>query len=179
MQGQDNASFAKLEEEADKQLHDLIKVAESKCEGQEGGKVHIYIDGCFDLPHSGHYNAIRQAKNMGDFLVVGVASDEDILLTKGPTIMNDDERTEIFKHCKYADRVEGRVPYTPTIELLNEYGCHFYAHGDDPCFNAEGVDVTKVFVDNQMFKVFKRTEGVSTTDITGKLLALAEFNLKA
>ena len=30
-----------------------------------------------------------------------------------------------------------------------------------------------------MYKVFKRTEGVSTTDITGKLLALAEYTLKS
>lgn len=36
----------------------------------------IYIDGCFDLMHSGHFNAIRQAKELTEELVVGVISDE-------------------------------------------------------------------------------------------------------
>ena len=36
----------------------------------------IYIDGCFDLMHSGHFNAIRQAKELTEHLVVGVVSDE-------------------------------------------------------------------------------------------------------
>ncbi len=50
--------------------------------------VRVYIDGGFDLLHSGHYNAIRQAKNMSDILVAGVNSDEDLLINKGPTIMS-------------------------------------------------------------------------------------------
>ena len=149
-----------------------------KNEQTKKGLVHIYIDGGFDLPHSGHYNAIRQARNMGDYLVAGVNSDADLMKNKGPTIMNDEERQEIFRHCKFVDRVEGKMAYTPTIEMLNELGCHFYAHGDDPCINSDGVDITKIFQENNMYKIFKRTEGVSTTDITGKLLALAEFTLK-
>ena len=51
-------------------------------------QVRIFVDGCFDLPHSGHYNALRQAKELGDVLVVGVNADSDILATKGPSIMN-------------------------------------------------------------------------------------------
>lgn len=61
----------------------------------------IYIDGGFDLLHMGHYNAIRQCSVMTDYLVVGLNSDEDLLKTKGPTIMNNDERSEIVKHCKF------------------------------------------------------------------------------
>lgn len=147
-------------------------------ENDKKGKVAIYIDGGFDLPHSGHYNAIRQAKNMGDYLVAGINSDEDLMKNKGPTIMNVKERQEIMKHCKFVDEVAGNTPYTPTIELLKELNCGFYAHGDDPCINSDGVDITQTFVKRNMFKIFKRTEGVSTTDITGKLLALAEYNLK-
>ena len=46
---------------------------------------------------------------MGDYLVVGVNSDEDLMKNKGPTIMNDAERTEIFRHCKFVDRVVGKT----------------------------------------------------------------------
>ena len=48
----------------------------------------IYIDGVFDLMHVGHYNAIRQAATLGDFLVTGVIEDECIRKVKGPTVLN-------------------------------------------------------------------------------------------
>lgn len=40
----------------------------------------------------GHFNALRQAKAMGDYLVVGVHSDAEIEHHKGPTVMKEDER---------------------------------------------------------------------------------------
>ena len=47
-----------------------------------------YFDGCFDLCHSGHFNAIRQAASTVNTLLIGPNSDEEILRYKGPTIMN-------------------------------------------------------------------------------------------
>lgn len=85
---------------------------------QSKGQTRIYVDGGFDLPHLGHYNAIRQAKNMGDYLVVGVNSDEDLCKLKGPTVMNVRERAEILRHCKFIDKVEEDMPYTPTLDTL-------------------------------------------------------------
>ena len=52
---------------------------------------------------------------MGDFLVSGVNSDEDILATKGPTIMNIDERCELLKHNKFVQKIAPKTPYTPTV----------------------------------------------------------------
>ena len=137
----------------------------------------IYIDGGFDLLHSGHYNAIRQARAFGDVVVAGINSDADLLKNKGPTIMNCEERSEILRHCKFVDEVVPDTPYTPTISLLDELNCHSYAHGDDPTFDSEGVDITQVLREHGRFKVFKRTEGVSTTDITGRLLELAKSKM--
>lgn len=72
------------------------------------------------------------------------------------------------------DEVHGSMPYTPSFDVLSSLNCGFYAHGDDPCIDHEGVDICKRFADKGMFKLFKRTEGVSTTDITTRLLGLAE-----
>jgi ethanolamine-phosphate cytidylyltransferase len=141
--------------------------------GDKNGQVSIYMDGVFDLMHLGHYNAIRQCSLLGDYLVAGVNSDADCLKTKGPTIMKIDERCEILKHCKFVENIEPNTVYTPTFELLDKVGCDYYAHGDDPTFDSEGVDITQKFKEADRFKVFKRTEGVSTTDVTGRLLALA------
>jgi ethanolamine-phosphate cytidylyltransferase len=50
------------------------------------------MDGCFDLMHYGHANALRQAKLLGDQLVVGVVSDEEIVANKGPPVLSMEER---------------------------------------------------------------------------------------
>ena len=115
---------------------------------------------------------------MGDYLVVGVNRDEDLTALKGPPVLNVHERAEILRHCKFIDEVIEGTEYTPTLETLAKVRCEFYAHGDDPCIDINGVDVTAIFTKNNMYKQFKRTEGVSTTSITGKLLDLADFNLK-
>jgi len=65
-----------------------------------------YTDGCFDLAHSGHFNAIRQASHQVDTLVIGVNSDKDILRFKGPTILNEDERLMVMQAVKWGHEVE-------------------------------------------------------------------------
>lgn len=107
---------------------------------------------------------------MGDELVIGINSDADLMAVKGPTIFNVKERAEIVRHCKFIDEVHADTEYTPTLELLDRFGCDAYAHGDDPCYNSEGQDVCEPFRKADRFKVFKRTEGVSTTNITQRLL---------
>jgi len=91
---------------------------EENCNPESTHDVRIYVDGGFDLPHSGHYNAIRQARNMGDYLAVGVNSDEDLLKLKGPTVLNVRERAEILRHCKFIDKVYEDMAYTPTFDIL-------------------------------------------------------------
>ena len=54
--------------------------------------VRVYMDGCFDLMHYGHANALRQAKLLGNQLVVGVVSDEEIVANKGPPVLSMEER---------------------------------------------------------------------------------------
>ena len=79
---------------------------------------------------------------MGDHLVLGINSDSDLLKLKGPTVLNVQERSEVMRHCKFVDEVHSNTDYTPSFATLKQAGCGYYAHGDDPCFNSEGVDVT-------------------------------------
>ena len=111
---------------------------------------------------------------MCDVLVAGINSDEEVRAVKGPTIMTMEERAEYLRHCKFVDEVQPSTPYTPTPDLLKQFNCDFYAHGDDIAIDANGDDVTAVFQKMGMFKMFKRTEGVSTTSLTAKLLDLAQ-----
>lgn len=83
--------------------------------------VRVYMDGCFDMMHFGHANALRQAKSLGDYLVgsfisfflfiklrrkvVGLCSDEEIIRHKGPPVMNEKERYAAVASVKWVDEV--------------------------------------------------------------------------
>lgn len=120
--------------------------------------------------HSGHYNALRQAKNHADILVAGVVSDEEVLKNKGPPILKLEERIELARACKWVDEVAEGVPYDPSEELLDKLNCDYCAHGDDLPINAEGKVSGGPLRDSGRMKIIKRTEGISTTDIVGRLL---------
>ena len=123
------------------------------------------------MMHSGHYNALRQAKKFGDVLVVGVISDEEILRAKGaPPVFNLAERVNQVKQCKWVDEVIEGANYEVELSVLEELKCDFYAHGDDIALNADGLDSCQSIRDAGKYKEFQRTKGVSTTSVVGKLL---------
>jgi ethanolamine-phosphate cytidylyltransferase len=74
--------------------------------------------------------------------------------------------------CKWVDEIHVNAPYDPTIELIDSLNCSHCAHGDDLIIGPNGEDAYKPFKDANRMKIFKRTEGVSTTDIVGKLLLM-------
>ncbi len=62
--------------------------------------------GTFDLPHKGHFNLLRRAKQLGEKLIVGINTDEFVKKYKGKKpVMNLDERASIIEQCKYVDIV--------------------------------------------------------------------------
>ena len=101
----------------------------------------VYADGCFDLMHAGHFNALRQASYLTKWLVVGPNSDEEILKYKGPTILTSEERFTLCKAIKWADEVVKDAPYVVSEDVLDQYNCQAYVHGDDPVLNLKGEDV--------------------------------------
>lgn len=50
---------------------------------QKAGKRIVFTNGCFDLLHAGHISSLRQARSLGDILVVGLNSDNSIKRLKG------------------------------------------------------------------------------------------------
>lgn len=95
--------------------------------------------------HSGHYNALRQAKELCETLVCGVVSTEEISKRKGEPIMNLEERLILAESCKWVDEIYINAPYDPTIELLDKLNCSHVAHGDDILIKPDGEDCYGVF----------------------------------
>jgi ethanolamine-phosphate cytidylyltransferase len=144
--------------------------------------VRVYLDGCFDLMHYGHANALRQAKALGDELVVGLVPDSEILRCKGPPILSDAERLKLVESVKWVDEVLTDVPYDLTPEFLHElftkHRIDYVLHGDDPCLLPDGTDAYAHAKKLGRFKMIKRTEGVSTTDIVGRMLMCSRDNAR-
>lgn len=106
----------------------------------EKKQVRVWADGCFDMMHFGHANALRQAKLLGDYLVVGVHSDEEIMRHKGPCVMTAKERYAMVRACKWVDEVVEDAPYTTELSDLDKYNIDFCVHGEDVSIDATGVD---------------------------------------
>ena len=136
----------------------------------------VYVDGCFDMMHSGHMNAVRQAKliadSVGGVLVVGVHADAEIERNKGPPVMRDDERLALVSAVKWVDELIFDTPYSMSLPFLDSIDAEYVVHGDDISINADGTDAYAAARAAGRMKVVKRTEGVSTTDLVGRLLLL-------
>lgn len=130
----------------------------------------MWFDGCFDLMHYGHANALRQAKELCDILVVGVHSDAEIKKHKGSPVIPEHIRYEQVKGCKWVDEVVTGAPYITSIETLDKHRCSHGIHGDDISTDENGVDSFDEIKKAGRFKVIKRTRGVSTTDLVGRMM---------
>jgi ethanolamine-phosphate cytidylyltransferase len=133
------------------------------------------MDGAFDMMHYGHMNAFRLARSLGTHLIVGVNSDKSIMECKGQPLMNDEERLTMVQGCKFVDDVVPNCPYIMNEEYLNyvinEYKVDYVIHGDDPCI-VNGKDVYEAAKKAGKYQSIPRTEGVSTTDIVGRMLLM-------
>jgi ethanolamine-phosphate cytidylyltransferase len=72
--------------------------------------------------------------------------------------------------------VRSNVPYDLSKEwvdnLISKHRVDFIVHGDDPCLTSTGEDAYAYAKSINRFRMFKRTEGISTTDIVGRMLLM-------
>jgi D-beta-D-heptose 7-phosphate kinase/D-beta-D-heptose 1-phosphate adenosyltransferase len=73
---------------------------------RSGGKV-VFTNGCFDLLHRGHLFLLREARKLGDMLVVGVNSDASARRVKGSgrPLMLEEDRVELLEALPCVDHV--------------------------------------------------------------------------
>lgn len=71
------------------------------------GKTIVFTNGVFDLLHPGHVRYLREARRLGDALIVGVNSDQSVRASKGPDrpLTSEAERAEILMALECVDAV--------------------------------------------------------------------------
>ena len=67
----------------------------------------VFTNGCFDIIHKGHLGYLHQSKDLGDYLIVGLNSDDSVTLLKGSDrpINNQNVRAKNLLRLDYVDAV--------------------------------------------------------------------------
>ncbi len=99
---------------------------------RESGKRLVFTNGCFDILHSGHIAYLRQAKALGDVLIVGVNSDASVRRIKGGKrpINPQEDRASVVAALEYVDHVVLFDEDTPE-QLIRRIKPHIHVKGGD------------------------------------------------
>uniref|UniRef100_A0A7C8ZE67 choline-phosphate cytidylyltransferase n=2 Tax=Opuntia streptacantha TaxID=393608 RepID=A0A7C8ZE67_OPUST len=139
-----------------------------------GRPIRVYADGIYDLFHYGHARSLEQAKKLfpNTYLLVGCCNDETTHKYKGKTVLNEEERYESLRHCRWVDEVIPDATWVITQEFLDKHQIDYVAHDSLPYADASGSakDVYEYVKSIGKFIETKRTEGISTSDIIMRIL---------
>lgn len=140
-------------------------------EAQTPKKYHVgYIAGVFDLFHIGHLNMFKRAKELCDYLIVGVVNDESVMKNKKTMpYIPFEERIEMVRACRYVDEaVEIPTEYNNTDEAYRRYQFDVQFSGSDyeqdPVWLAKQVFLQKRGSDMVFFPY---TQSTSSTKLKG------------
>jgi glycerol-3-phosphate cytidylyltransferase len=114
--------------------------------------------GTYDMFHIGHLNLLKRAKSYGDYLIVGVTS-EDYDRSRGKlnVSQNTNDRVEAIKNLDFVDEVIVETHKHQKEEDIQKYGVDIFVIGDDWVGH---FDYLKEFCDVQYIP---RTKGISST----------------
>ncbi|MDD2907178.1 MAG: glycerol-3-phosphate cytidylyltransferase [Candidatus Gracilibacteria bacterium] len=119
----------------------------------------IITYGTFDILHKGHINILKRAKELGDYLIVGLSSDEFNNLKNKKSFYSYEERKFLLESIKYVDEVIPENDWKQKKEDIKKYSIDTFVMGDD----WEGkFDELKEFC-NVVY--LPRTPDISTTEL--------------
>lgn len=133
-------------------------------------KIIGYTTGVYDMFHIGHLNILRRAKEMCDYLIVGVSTDECVQSYKNKTpIIPFDQRAAIVEAIKYVDEV---VPQETMdkVDFLKKRHFDVMFHGDEwkgtDLYNHYEAEFAKL---GARIEYLTHTEGISSSLLREKI----------
>ena len=115
--------------------------------------------GTYDLLHVGHINLLRRARELGDYLVVVVSSDEFNSIKGKKAYYSFEDRKKILEAIKYVDEVLPEYTWEQKIDDVVNNNIDVFVMGDD--WKGK-FDFLKDYCE---VVYLPRTEGISTTKI--------------
>ncbi|HKU44134.1 MAG TPA: adenylyltransferase/cytidyltransferase family protein [Polyangiales bacterium] len=136
-------------------------------------QIRVYADMVGDLFHAGHVELLRAARAFGDWLMVGVLSDEVVAAYKRVPIMTLRERVAVIEACRYVDEVLPAAPYTVTNEFLRQHDISVVVHGDS--ISQEAVqDAYGEIAAAGKLRLVPCAAGISTTELIRRVWTRAQ-----
>lgn len=126
----------------------------------------ILTYGTFDLFHIGHLNLLQRLKALGDYLIVGVSTDEFNALKGKKTIIRFEDRFKIVESIKYVDLAIPENNWEQKIHDIKKYKVSIFGMGHD--WESEFDDL-KEYCE---VIYLPRTQGISSTKIKDTLKVL-------
>ncbi|WP_077614032.1 glycerol-3-phosphate cytidylyltransferase [Caenibacillus caldisaponilyticus] len=119
--------------------------------------------GTYDLLHWGHINLLRRAKELGDYLIVGLSTDEFNAQKHKEAYHSYEHRKLILEAIRYVDLVIPEKSWDQKIEDIKKYDVDIFVMGDDWKGRFD-------FLNDYCEVIYlPRTVGISTTKIKNDL----------
>ncbi|MDA8919373.1 adenylyltransferase/cytidyltransferase family protein [bacterium] len=122
----------------------------------------IWINGCFDVLHHGHFQLIAYAKSLGDTLTIGIDSDRRVKESKGDGRPFHNQKQRIYNLFQISG-VKGIVVFNSDKELsdaIKEYQPDIFVIGEE--YKDKGIIGRK---HAKKIEYFPKVEGFSTTGL--------------
>jgi rfaE bifunctional protein nucleotidyltransferase chain/domain len=129
----------------------------------------VFSNGCFDIVHLGHIDYLEKARNLGDYLVLGLNSDASIRRIKGASrpVVNEYSRARMMAALSFVDAVILFEEDTPE-NLIHAILPDILVKGNDYSIeNIVGADI--VIHHGGEIKTIELVEGYSTSNIINKI----------
>lgn len=121
----------------------------------------ILTYGTFDLLHYGHIRLLKRAKQLGDYLVVALSTDEFNAIKNKKAYHNYETRKKMLEAIRYVDLVIPEENWEQKINDVKKYYIDAVVMGSD-WKDSEKFEILRPYCD---VIYLERTEGVSTTKI--------------
>ena len=130
----------------------------------------VYADMVADLFHYGHVEFLRKVRAPGDYLLVGIHSDDVVVPYKRKPILTMEERIAVVAGCRYVEEVLPNALLVTDRAWIEKHDIHLVVHGDD--YAREELEYyCKVPMEMGLFRTVSYTRGISTSEIIRRVLA--------
>lgn len=137
----------------------------------------VFTNGCFDILHCGHVSYLEEARNRGDFLLLGLNSDASVRRLKGASrpFNRFEDRGLVLAGLRAVDLVVGFDQDTP-LQLIESIGPDILVKGGD-WSSDQIVGSEFVLARGGVVESLSLVEGRSTTSLVEKVADLARRGL--